>query len=205
MPSPKNRRQCTANTGSSATTSPKGRARLLKRPETTVGSRCASASRQMVPRASPGWTCWTRRPKDDARSTESQTGASRRRPSYRRHFPFAPDKTGDIETPRSGGPFADAAGMRRGDLTDAGMVKLVDTPDLGSGAARRGSSSLSTRTRTTAAAGWGSMFPTVGAVIPDAVPRQAERQRVSRRGHAGAHTRRRAPEQPVGSSTAATT
>ena len=30
---------------------------------------------------------------------------------------------------------------------DAGMVKLVDTPDLGSGAARRGSSSLSTRTR----------------------------------------------------------
>lgn len=26
------------------------------------------------------------------------------------------------------------------------MVKLVDTPDLGSGAARRGSSSLSTRT-----------------------------------------------------------
>lgn len=27
------------------------------------------------------------------------------------------------------------------------MVKLVDTPDLGSGAARRGSSSLSTRTR----------------------------------------------------------
>ena len=29
----------------------------------------------------------------------------------------------------------------------AGMVKLVDTPDLGSGAARRGSSSLSTRTK----------------------------------------------------------
>ena len=29
------------------------------------------------------------------------------------------------------------------------MVKLVDTPDLGSGAARRGSSSLSTRTRAT--------------------------------------------------------
>ncbi len=27
------------------------------------------------------------------------------------------------------------------------MVELVDTPDLGSGAARRGSSSLSTRTR----------------------------------------------------------
>ncbi len=39
------------------------------------------------------------------------------------------------------------------------MVKLVDTPDLGSGAARRGSSSLSTRTNPS-----GSKFlPDIGA------------------------------------------
>ena len=58
------------------------------------------------------------------------------------HFPFAPEKTGDIET------RAPKASLRRFDAAgSAGMVKLVDTPDLGSGAARRGSSSLSTRTR----------------------------------------------------------
>ena len=64
------------------------------------------------------------------------------------HFPFAPEKTGDIETRA---PKASLRGFLRGG--SAGMVKLVDTPDLGSGAARRGSSSLSTRTR---AAGAGS-------------------------------------------------
>ena len=58
------------------------------------------------------------------------------------HFSFAPAETGDIETRAPEG-----LGARVFDaVLSAGMVKLVDTPDLGSGAARRGSSSLSTRT-----------------------------------------------------------
>ena len=78
------------------------------------------------------------------------------------HFPFDPVETSDIETPRSGSPVPSHVQNIRGipliwscrnaigqcDRLNAGMVKLVDTPDLGSGAARRGSSSLSTRTRT---------------------------------------------------------
>jgi hypothetical protein len=59
-----------------------------------------------------------------------------------RHFSFALGSSDDIETPLPGGPmFSWPAAIWK-----AGMVKLVDTPDLGSGAARRGSSSLSTRT-----------------------------------------------------------
>ena len=67
-----------------------------------------------------------------------------------RHFSFALGSSDDIETPLPGGPmFSWPAAIWK-----AGMVKLVDTPDLGSGAARRGSSSLSTRTSLAARDGY---------------------------------------------------
>lgn len=59
------------------------------------------------------------------------------------HFSFAWQKNGCYRDARSGRPLRGFSTRFWG----AGMVKLVDTPDLGSGAARRGSSSLSTRTK----------------------------------------------------------
>ena len=43
--------------------------------------------------------------------------------------------------------FVRSAGKGRNGLSSAGVAKLVDAPDLGSGAARRGGSSPSTRTK----------------------------------------------------------
>ncbi len=59
------------------------------------------------------------------------------------HFSFAWQKNRCYRDARSGRPLRGFSTRFWG----AGMVKLVDTPDLGSGAARRGSSSLSTRTK----------------------------------------------------------
>ncbi len=62
-------------------------------------------------------------------------------------FPFDPRETGAIETrAREARPSRRRIDKPPRGFLNAGMVKLVDTPDLGSGAARRGSSSLSTRT-----------------------------------------------------------